>query len=261
MTMPRTQGFPPTPPWQPQPPGHPGYPGPFPWRPQPAPGPARPNPALQPTRVWPDQERWTDGLYDRLLAQRIVMAHGYLDGEAATRLCAQLLTLDAEGTRPIRLELQNLDAELPAVLSVMGVLDVVRGPVSAYAGGRIQGPALGILAASRHRWAYPNALFVLSEPQVSFDGTVTAVAAREEQARAMLGELFTRIAEVTGHDLDQVRADARRDRLFSVAEAIEYGLVDGQATARRLPGLPGLAGSPGESYDDGGGCGRGAGHD
>jgi len=261
MTMPRTQGFPPTPPWQPQPPGHPGYPGPFPWRPQPAPGPARPNPALQPTRVWLDQERWPEGLYDRLLAQRIVMAHGYLDGEAATRLCAQLLTLDAEGTRPIRLELQNLDAELSAVLSVMGVLDVVRGPVSAYAGGRIQGPALGILAASRHRWAYPNALFVLSEPRVSFDGTVTAVAAREEQARAMLGELFTRIAEVTGHDLDQVRADARRDRLFSVAEAIEYGLVDGQATARRLPGLPGLAGSPGEGYDDGGGCGRGAGHD
>ena len=261
MTMPRMQGFSPTPPWQPQPPEHPGYPGPFPWRPQPAPGPARPNPALQPTRVWLDQERWPEGLYDRLLAQRIVMAHGYLDGEAATRLCAQLLTLDAEGTRPIRLELQNLDAELSAVLSVMGVLDVVRGPVSAYAGGRIQGPALGILAASRHRWAYPNALFVLSEPRVSFDGTVTAVAAREEQARAMLGELFTRIAGVTGHDLDQVRADARRDRLFSVAQAIEYGLVDGQATARRLPGLPGLAGPPGEGYDGGGDGGHGAGHD
>jgi ATP-dependent Clp protease protease subunit len=193
-----------------------------------------------------------------LLAQRIVMAHGYLDGEVATRLCAQLLTLDAEGTRPIRLELQNLDAELPAVLSVMGVLDVVRGPVSAYAGGRIQGPALGILAASRHRWAYPNALFVLSEPQVSFDGTVSAVAAREEQARVMLDDLFARIAEVTGRGLDEIHADARRDRLFSVAEAIAYGLVEGQATARRLPGL---AGAPGQGDEGGGDGGPGAGHD
>jgi ATP-dependent Clp protease protease subunit len=267
MTMPRTQGFPPGPPWHPQPPEHPGHPaypgqpGPFPWRPGPAPGPGRPNPALQPTRVWLDPGGWPDGLYDRLLAQRIVMAHGYLDGEAATRLCAQLLTLDAEGTRPIRLELQNLDADLPAALSVMGVLDVVRGPVSAYAGGRIQGAALGILAASRHRWAYPNALFVLSEPEVSFDGTVSAVAAREEQARTMLGELFTRVAEVAGRDLDQVRADARRDRLFSVAEAIAYGLVEGQATGRRLPGLPGLAGTPGEGDDGGGDRGPGAGHD
>ena len=31
------------------------------------------------------------------------MASGCLDGEAATRLCAQLLTLDAEGEGPIRL--------------------------------------------------------------------------------------------------------------------------------------------------------------
>jgi ATP-dependent Clp protease protease subunit len=208
--------------------------------------------------VWLDPGGWPEGLHDRLLAQRIVMTHGYLDGEAATQLCAQLLTLDAEGTRPIRLELQNLDAELPAALSVMGVLDVVRGSVSAYAGGRLQGPALGILAACRHRWAYPNALFVLSEPQVSFDGTVSAVAAREEQARVMLDELFARVAEVTGRELDQVRADARRDRLFGVAEAIAYGLVEGQATGRRLPGL---AGAPGQGDEGGGDGGPGAGHD
>jgi ATP-dependent Clp protease, protease subunit len=252
MTMPGTQGFPPGPwpPGQPPPPEPPGHPGP-------APGPARPNPALQPTRVWLDPGGWPEGLYDRLLAQRIVMAHGYLDGAAATRLCAQLLTLDAEGTRPIRLELQNLDAELSAALSVMGVLDVIRGGVSAYAAGRIQGPALGILAASQHRWAYPNALFVLSEPQVSFDGTVTAVAAREEQARAMLDELFTRIAEVTGRGLDQVRADARRDKLLSVADAVTYGLVEGQAARRGLPGSPGLAGTPGEGHDGGGDSGSG----
>jgi ATP-dependent Clp protease protease subunit len=134
----------------------------------------------------------------------------------------------------------------------MGILDVVRGPVTACAAGRIEGPALGILASCRHRQAYPNALFVLSEPQVSFDGTVTALASREEQARVMLDELFGRIAEVTGRKPDQVRADARRDRLFSVAEAIEYGLVERYAPARGLPGLPGLA-RPARKGDDGGG--------
>jgi ATP-dependent Clp protease protease subunit len=219
---------------------------------------------MQPTRVWFDPTAGQQSLYDRLLAKRIVMVHGTLDGEAATRLSAQLLTLDAEGTGPIRLELQNLDAELPAVLSVMGILDVVRGPVSGYVSGRIQGPALGILAAARHRWAYPNALFVLSEPRVSFDGTVTAVTAVQEQMRAMADELFSRVAEVTGHEVDQVRADARRDRLFSVAEAIAYGLVEGQATPHGLPGqpgLPGLAGMPGEGHDSGGDGGAGPGHD
>ena len=47
-----------------------------------------------------------------------MLASGMLDDDAASRLSAQLLTLDAEGDQPIRLELQNLRAELPATLTV-----------------------------------------------------------------------------------------------------------------------------------------------
>jgi len=90
----------------PRPPMPPGRPGP-PERPDQPPQPPRPNPAIQPTRVWVEQGEWPGRLYERLLNQRIVMASGCLDGEAATRLCAQLLTLDAEGEGPIRLELQT----------------------------------------------------------------------------------------------------------------------------------------------------------
>ncbi len=233
MTSHLADSFPPRPPYPPWRPGPPEYPGP-PDRPPPPQRPApAPNPAVRPTQVWVDHGDWPGRLYDRLLEQRIVMAHGWLDGEAATRLSAQLLTLDAEGTQPIRMELQGLDAELPAALSVMGVLDVVRAPVSAYVGGRISGPALGVLAAARHRYAYPNALFVLSEPRMSLDGTVTTVSAQEEQIRVMLGELMSRLAEVTGRDPDQVRADAGRQRLLSVDEAIGYGLIEGRAEPRK----------------------------
>jgi len=182
--------------------------------------------------VWLDQGDWPARLYERLMDKRIVIAHGYLDGEAATRLSAQLLTLDAEGTAPIRLELQGLEAELSAALSVMGVLDVVRGPVSAYAGGKISGPALGVLAAATHRLAYPNTLFVLSEPRMSMDGSVTAVAAQEHQASVMLDDLFARLAEVTGRELAQIRADAQKETLLTVEEAIAYRLVEERVVPR-----------------------------
>ena len=66
------------------------------------------------TRVWMDPNAARqDPLYARLLEKRIVMATGNLDDDAATRLSAQLLTLDAEGDEPIRLELQNLRSDLP----------------------------------------------------------------------------------------------------------------------------------------------------
>jgi len=140
-------------PGEPGRPGEPAQPGQPGW-PVPGPAPATaPSPAMQPTRVWFEQGEWPGRLYERLLNQRIVMAHGFLDSESATRLSAQLLTLDAEGNGPIRLELQNLDAELPAALTVMGVLDTLRVEVTAYAAGRTSGPGLGVLAAARHRSA------------------------------------------------------------------------------------------------------------
>ena len=212
-------------PEQPEQPGFPGWPGPLsPPRP--------PDMPVPPARVWLDPGPWPARLYERLLAQRIVMAQGRLDDEAATRLCAQLLTLDAEAAEPIRLELQGLDAELPAALTVIGVLETLRVPVLAGVAGRLTGAALGVLAACPQRRAYPNAVLELSEPRLSYRGSVTAVAAQEEQARLMVDALWERIARTTGREMDDIRADAGRRRFFTVAQAIEYGLITERAAGR-----------------------------
>jgi ATP-dependent Clp protease protease subunit len=202
-------------------PGRPSFPG------TPAPGP------VLPARVWTDPHAgWQDRLYERLLEQRIVLASGVLDEAASTRFSAQLLTLDAEGDGPVRLELQNLEAELPAALTLMGVLDVLRVQVQAFASGETGGPALGILASCPRRLAYPNASFTLSEPRLRFGGTVTAVTAREQQAKRMTDSLFYRIAEATGRDAEDIRDDARHCRVLTVAEAIGYGLIHDRAARR-----------------------------
>ncbi len=208
------------------------------WWPSPGPAPSpftpppsAPGPLQNSVRVWLDPNE-RPGLYDRLLERRIVMAHGHLDDEAATRLCAQLLTLAAEGDGPIRFELQNLGADLTAAITVMGVLDVVGVPVEARAAGRMSGAALGVLAVCSRRRAYPNAVFAMSEPTVEFGGTLTAVAAREEQTRGMLDSLYFRLAETTGREVDELRADARARRVLTAAEAERYGLLTGQIKRR-----------------------------
>ncbi len=182
-------------------PGAPGDPWPpemprTPWSPSPR-APGVPDQA-SPVRVWLDPDDWQGQLNARLLERRIVMASGSLDEEAATRLSAQLLTLDAEGDGPIRLELQNLRADLAAALAVMGVLDVVRVPVLAQAGGEIRGPALGVLAACPRRLAYPNAVFAFAEPRLGIGGTASAMTERQRQAERMLDSLYYRIAEAAG---------------------------------------------------------------
>jgi ATP-dependent Clp protease protease subunit len=164
-------------------------------------------------------------LHEQLLKKRIVLVSGVLDDDATARLSAQLLTLDAEGIEPIRLELQNLRAELPASLTLMGILDVLHAPVHASVSGEIGGPALGVLVSCPRRTGYPNAVFVLTEPKLSLGGTVTAIAAREQQVTRMIDTLYFRLAEVTGREVDQIRDDARRGRSLTCAQAIGYGLI------------------------------------
>ena len=201
-------------------------------RPEEFPRPGEPGP-VPATRVWLDPNGgYEDVLYARLLEKRIIMAAGELDDAAASRISAQLLTLDAEGDDPIRLELQNLRSELSPALAVMGVLDVVRVSVQASAGGETHGAAVGVLAACPRRLAYPNASFALSEPRLSFGGTVTAVTERQRQAERMLDSLYYRIAEATGREADEIREDARRGRTLTTAEAIGYGLIQDRVTSR-----------------------------
>lgn len=221
-------------PGKPDGPGRPSAPGAPDWPAVPPdPGP------VPPTRIWLDPHAaWKDKLYERLLANRVVLASGLLDDDAAARLSAQLLTLDAESAAPVRLELQNLRADLSAVVTVMGILDVLRAPVRACVSGEISGAALGVLASCPHRTGYPNAVFVLAEPRLHFGGTVTALAAREQQLTRMLDTLYFRLAEVTGREVNEIRDDARRGRSLTTAQAIGYGLIQAQETGRR-PGAPG----------------------
>jgi ATP-dependent Clp protease protease subunit len=111
----------------------------------------------------------------------------------------------------------------------MDVLDTLRVRVRACAGGQVSGPALGVIAAAAERRAYPNAVFLLSEPRLGFEGSATSLSSREKQVRVMLDSLYQRLAEVTGREVDEIRADARRGRYLTVPEAISYGLIQGPA--------------------------------
>ena len=52
----------------------------------------------------------------------------------------------------------------------------------------------------------------------------------------MVDTLYIRLAEVTGREVDEIRADARRGRFLTVPEAVAYGLLDGQAGPGGGPG-------------------------
>jgi ATP-dependent protease ClpP protease subunit len=85
--------------------------------------------------------------------------------------------------------------------------------------------------ACARRLAYPNASIALVEPRLDLGGgTAAAMTERQQQAERMLDSLYYRIAEATGRDADDVRADFRRSRTLTVAEAIGYGFFHARVT-------------------------------
>ena len=68
----------------------------------------------------------------------------------------------------------------------------------------------------------------LTEPTLNAGGTATQVRSQEQQIEIMVDTLYIRLAEVTGHEVDEIRADARQGRFLTVPEAVAYGLLDGQ---------------------------------
>jgi ATP-dependent Clp protease protease subunit len=103
-------------------------------------------------------------------------------------------------------------------------------PVHVLVAGQTGGPPLVVLAAARRREMTPHATLRLTEPPAAFRGDVTDVAAREQEHRRQVDMFYIRLAETTGREVDEIREDARDNRLFTAEDAVAYGLVQAIAT-------------------------------
>lgn len=171
-----------------------------------------------------------DWLQQRLFENRIVLLHGIVDREAATRLTGQLLALDAAAQRPIRLHIDSPSADLTAALLLADTLDLLRVTTYGLVIGEVGGGTLAVLMATDHRAAYPHARLRLSEPRAEvapFLGDTREAARHQEQ---LLADFVARLARATGKSTAVVRADLRTGRYLSAVDAVTYGLVESVAT-------------------------------
>jgi len=182
----------------------------------------RPDPGPVPaTRVWLDpQAGWHDTLYERLLKQRIVLASGVLDDAAATRMSAQLLTLDARATARSGWSCRTCGPTCRGADPDGGCRRGARG-VHAYAAARPAAPRSACSPRARRRLAYPNASFTCRS-RGCISPAPHAVTPRAAGA-ADCDPVLPASPEVTGRDAEEVPEDARQGRRPHRREAIATG--------------------------------------
>jgi ATP-dependent Clp protease protease subunit len=160
------------------------------------------------------------------LDPRLILLHGELDDRIAGELAVRLMTLDAVGDEPISLYIDSADGSLNAALAVIDTVDLLGVPVHGTGVGRVEGPALGVLAACELRRASPNARLRLTAPQDVFAGRAGDADGWLAQHRDRVERFVRRLAASTGQPPDRIEADLSASRSFDPRSAVRYGLID-----------------------------------
>jgi ATP-dependent Clp protease protease subunit len=197
---------------------------------------------------------WSDALTQRLFEQRVVLLHGALDDLTATRVAAELMTLDAEGDGAISLRIDGgagADSRadgaagagsLALALTLMDVVELLGVPVRALCLGLVGAPAIGVMAVCSGRAAMPSTRFHLREPATASEVHARDVAQWSDLRADERRRFCARLAAASGKPEDEVAADLAAGTYMGADEALAYGLIDEvcrpDASIHQLPGPP-----------------------
>ena len=171
-----------------------------------------------------------------LLERRVVRLWGPLDDAAVAKACAEMMALDATGDAAVQLYIVSAGGPVHSAMSLIDTMDLLGVPVHVTCLGRVEGAAVGVVAAGVRRVAAPHAQFHMSEPEVSVSGNASQLAAWAEHHRVELERFVQRLALATGRPAEHLEADLSLGRWLGAEEALRYGLVDEIWGPSRGPG-------------------------
>jgi ATP-dependent Clp protease protease subunit len=177
----------------------------------------------------PVQSTLDDQLATRLLHQRVVVLAHEVDDAVAHRVCAQLLLLSAEDPRAdVALYINSPGGSVTAGLAVYDTMRLLPNDVVTVGFGFAASMGQFLLTAGTHgkRYVLPHTRVMMHQPSAGIGGTAVDIAIQAENLEHTKRVMHELTARHTGRAVEQIAADADRDRWFTAAEAVEYGLVD-----------------------------------
>ncbi len=178
----------------------------------------------------------SDSVYERLLRERIIFLGSQVDDDIANKLCAQILLLSAEDpTRDISLYINSPGGSVTAGMAIYDTMQFAECDIKTVAMGLAASMGQFLLAAGTKgkRYALPHSRIMMHQPSAGIGGSAADIAIQAEQFAYTKRELNELQAHHTGKSVEQVTADADRDRWFTPNEALDYGFIDHVITHSR----------------------------
>jgi ATP-dependent Clp protease protease subunit len=170
-----------------------------------------------------------DHIYQRLLKERIVFLGSEVRDANANAICAQLLLLSAEDPEAdIFLHINSPGGSVDAGMAIYDTMNYIPNDVATVGMGLAASMGQFLLCAGSKgkRYALPHARIMMHQPSSGMGGSASDIKIQAQQSLHIKKVLLELIAQHTGQSVEQIEADADRDRWFTAPEALEYGFVD-----------------------------------
>jgi len=177
--------------------------------------------------------------YNKLFEERIIFLGAPIDDVVANDVIAQLIVLESnDPDRDILIYINSPGGSFTALTAIYDTLMFVRPEIQTYCMGQAASAAAVLLAAGTKgkRYALSNSRILIHQPSGGTEGAMQIsdldIQAREIQRMRDLEEEI--LARHTGQDLETVRADIERDKIFTAQQAKDYGMIDEVITTRKV---------------------------
>lgn len=168
-------------------------------------------------------------IYSRLLKERIIFLTGPIDDNVASLVCAQLLFLESDNPKKeISFYINSPGGIIWSGLAIYDTMQYISSKIMTICIGQAASAASLLLTAGEKeiRFSLPNSRIMVHQPSGGYEGQVTDIEIQTKEIIKIKKRLNEIYAKHTGKDITNVELIMERDKYFSPAEAIEFGLID-----------------------------------
>ncbi|MCL1812591.1 MAG: ATP-dependent Clp protease proteolytic subunit [Treponema sp.] len=147
--------------------------------------------------------------------------------DLAERTIRQLLLLDEENEKPVRIFIDSPGGDADAGFAIFDMIRFVKAPVWTVGMGLVASAAaiIQLAAPKERRVGLPNSHYLIHQPLSGIRGVATDIEIHARELEKLRAKINILIAGETGIELSQVEKDTDRDYWMNGEEAVKYGLI------------------------------------
>ena len=182
-----------------------------------------------------EEKKSADSLIFKMLKTRTILLSGQVNKDLAERTIRQLLLLDEEDDKPIRIFIDSPGGDADAGFAIFDMIRFVNSPVWTIGMGLVASAAaiIQLAAPKERRTGLPNSHYLIHQPLSGIRGVATDIEIHAREMEKLREKINCLIAHETGTAMEQVEKDTDRDFWMSAEEAVRYGLIGKTIQHRR----------------------------